>query len=143
MEIACQKWECKALKLHDRRFNIDFMVYRVKNGFGVVSHEDRKNPIRNPICGFYCEVRCRNNYFLKYPTMILAEKKWVELKKFSMPTAPSVFLVSWTDCIGYVKYDENLKVRREWGGRNDMRDSEDVEPLIHIPREYFKIMHHY
>jgi len=140
MDIVCQHWKCKAIKLNDRRFNIDFVAYRVAEGFGVVPDKERRNRIQNTAGGVYIEVRCRNNKKNDYDTMMLAEKKWIELKTYSMPHSPAIFLVSWEDCIGYVKYDDHLEVRREWGGRKHLRDTEDVEPMIHIPISAFKIV---
>lgn len=140
MNIVCQHWKCKAIKLNDRRFNIDFIAYRVEEGWGVVPDAERKNRIQSTSGGVYIEVRCRNNLKNQFPTMILAEKKWIELRKYSWPNNPAIFLVRWKDCIGFVQYDDNLKVKREWGGRNQMRDKEDVEPMIHIPISSFKII---
>lgn len=137
MNAVCEKWKCRAIKLNDRRFNIDFVAYRVKEGFGVVSDKERHKRINDPISGVYIEVRCRNNNKDRYPTMMLAEKKWIELKKYSMPNSPAIFLVKWDDCIGYVKYDDHLDVKRGWAGRNNMRDDEDVEPVIYIPIHAF------
>lgn len=140
MNIACRHWHAKAFKLNDMRFNIDFIAYRVSHDYGVVSGDDRKQRVKTNDGGFYVEVRCRNNNKNRYPTMMLAEKKWIELKKYSWPEAPAVFLVKWSDCLGYVEYSDELKVTREWGGRNQMRDEEDVEPMIHIPISNFKII---
>ena len=140
METVCHYWKCKAIKLNDRRFNIDFIAYRVTEGFGVVPDKERKNRIQNTAGGVYIEVRCRNNKKDDFPTMMLAEKKWIELKNYSTLQSPAIFLVSWRDCIGYVKYDDHLEVKREWGGRNQMRDNEDVEPMVHIPISSFKIL---
>lgn len=140
MNIACRHWQCKAFKLNVTKFNIDFVAYKVSHGYGVVSENDRKNRVQSNDGGFYVEVRCRKNNKNRYPTMMLSEKKWLELKKYSWPDAPAIFLVKWDDCIGYVEYSENLKITRQWGGRNQMRDKEDVEPMIHIPTSAFKII---
>lgn len=141
MNTVCSLWKCQAIKLNARRFNIDFIVFRVEKDFRVIDESEHCKKIEGASRSAFVEVRCRNNTSTKYPTMMLSNLKWLELKRYSEPNNPAIFLVSWTDKIGYVAYHQNLPHHREWGGRNQLRDDQDIEPVVHIPIAHFRMIH--
>ena len=81
------------------------------------------------------EVRCRNNTHNKYPTLMLALAKWKHGIEYARCNGLAfVFAVKFTDGLFYYLYDKNDVFETNWGGRTkNVRDSADVEPVVHIP----------
>lgn len=88
----------------------------------------------------FVEIKCRNNTRYKYDTYMLSLLKWSENVQLAITTGiPFVLAVQWTDSVGYLKVDESnyrhiqSKCSFSMGGRTDRGDSQDMEPVIHIP----------
>jgi hypothetical protein len=54
---------------------------------------------------------------------------------------PFIIAIGFTDSIKYYRYSSKHKVSFTWGGRTrTARDQSDIEPVVHIPMELFKIL---
>lgn len=123
MSSVAKIWQCDYFKL-PLSYRLDFALSRHGR---VIS---------------LCEVRCRNNSIKKYPTMICSVSKREKALSLSDCTGvTSVFLVQWTDAIGFIDF----AVKPDFiavGGRtgDNRRDYEDVEILCHYSVEHFTLV---
>lgn len=85
----------------------------------------------------FVELRCRSNAHDKYPDCYISATKL--LHAYTMKSAldvNSLFVVSWTDKIGYVSLNTPFPV--EWSKANwKRRNPNDVEMIGRIPTESF------
>lgn len=118
--LAAEKWGAKPVKL-PRKYSIDFAM--VKDG-GVKA---------------WVEFKKRSNAQLKYPTYTVSLFKYMNLVSMSEKTgAVGMFVVQWTDCIGYVTVPVEYELI--FSGRKDRGDWEDMEPMVSIPIGAFKLI---
>ena len=87
----------------------------------------------------FVEVKRRFNAMRKYCTCILSLSKLMAAIDIKNATKKNCyFLVHWDDAIGFVELDDRYKIKI--GGRMDRGDWQDVEPVIHIPVDDFKVL---
>jgi hypothetical protein len=86
-----------------------------------------------------CEIKNRNK---EYPTLLLSLHKWDWLnrihKEFNLAC-----IILWTFPVNektqcWYFYIDNQVLDIEWGGRNDRQDDQDCEPVVMIPKLWFK-----
>lgn len=117
-----RRFKAEARKLPDgARYSIDLGIFREGKMVAVA------------------EVKDRPSWRRSYRDVILGLSKVRELYSYHKMTVPAFFVVRLENVIHYAAIDqrvENWKIT--WAGRTDRKDSEDVEPCIHIPYEAFK-----
>lgn len=93
----------------------------------------------NAIIG-WVEIKCRQGQHDRYSTFMLSLCKWREGLKLAEDTKTTfVVAVSYDDGI-YLFDATGLKaetVTFGFGGRSDRNDTEDYEPVVHIPIQSF------
>ena len=95
---------------------IDFIAFRNKKAVAVV------------------EVKKRNNNHDTYPTLILSLAKYNRGAEFYRVNGLKfIFAVQFTDGCFFYEYRDDDRFEVELGGRTDRKDTEDIEPVIHIP----------
>ena len=84
------------------------------------------------------EVKCRKNKRLAYETYMLSKHKYDGLLSWANYGLTPILLVSWEDAIGYVRLPcpHDIAV----GGRRDRGDAQDIESVVHIPTNIFKVI---
>jgi len=89
----------------------------------------------------WVEVRCRTTASHAYPTLIVSLDKIMAAENLVRSTGiPFVFMCEWTDTTGTVRINKASDYDIKWGGRNELRDWQDVEPVCHIPISHFKMI---
>lgn len=87
----------------------------------------------------WVEVRCRNHTADTYPSVFISLQKVSYVAELMRVTdLPFYFVVAWQDRVGVAELRPPFDV--DWAGRNDLRDSADVEPIIHVPIADFKTL---
>lgn len=83
------------------------------------------------------EVKCRGK---RYDTLIIGLSKIRELCAYHRMGFGAVIIVEWPDGIYWCKVGEKTMrdARTEWGGRVDRMDADDMEPVVHLPSEWFR-----
>lgn len=118
-DIVAEKWKSQLQKV-SIKYHVDCLVMR------------KDTPMA------WVELRCRNNDMLQYPTLMLSLAKVQGAKRLKEDTGLPVFLVvEWNDAIRYTNLAE-CDFTLGFGGRNEMRDWQDQEPVCHIPIEAFQ-----
>lgn len=84
------------------------------------------------------EVKCRKNNRRTYPTYMLSKSKYDALCEYTNMGLHAALLVSWEDDIGYVSIPTEHEVAR--GGRTDRNDPLDVEQVVLIDINKFKLI---
>jgi hypothetical protein len=91
----------------------------------------------NKVKGF-AELKCRSHNKGQFPSLILSMHKWIHGKQMAAEVDGSfIVVVQWKDGLFYHKQGW-CKVDYALGGRKDRGDSQDMEPVVHIPVNYFK-----
>jgi hypothetical protein len=86
----------------------------------------------------FAELKCRNNPRSQYPTLMLSMHKWMHGKAMAQEIGGKfLVIVKWSDGIFYHTQGW-CDVTYGVGGRKDRGDSQDIEPVVHIPTDYFK-----
>ena len=106
--FACRKWGYDAHKL-PISYGLDYALSK-----------------KNKIVG-YAEVKRRHNLKNKYPTIFIAQHKWMSAKALELPC---IWIVAWNDCLGYINFDTPYEYIA-MGGRKDRSDPADQEPMVH------------
>lgn len=94
------------------------------------------------IISAFCEIKCRTNPRLQYPTyMISAGKKLTADALSNSLGVPVILAIRWADCAGYVvlnelKAGDGFQLRS--GGRRDRGDPQDIEAVCLIPVSLFR-----
>lgn len=84
------------------------------------------------------EVKCRKNPRSAYPTYMVSKAKYDALCEWHNMGFYVALLVHWEDEIGYVEIPVEHKIAK--GGRWDRNDPKDVEPVVLIDVEKFKLI---
>lgn len=114
-------WACELKKL-SYKYQLDYCCMRNRE---VVS---------------WLELKCRSNHFLKYPTYMVSLDKWMKGIQLSEASGVPAFLaVRFTDADAYVRIGRGVGTVG-YGGRTDRGDSQDVEPVVLVPMDKFKII---
>jgi len=87
----------------------------------------------------WMEVKVRTNSSTAYPTYMIALGKWLAGIDLEEKTnLPFILTVKFTDGILTCRPSQ-CRHSIVWGGRTlNTRDSADVEPVVHIPMEFFR-----
>jgi hypothetical protein len=115
-------WKASLHKL-PRAYNVDWMLV----------NEDGQAKA-------FVELKSRSNRSTQYPTLMLSLHKWMHGKAMAKEIG-GVFLivVKWTDGLYYHRQGD-CEVTYGVGGRTDRGDAQDVEPVVHIPVDAFKMV---
>jgi len=92
---------------------------------------------------FIAEVKCRSKDMNTYPDYMISEHKILDgIMLSKMLHIPFLIIVSWKDKLAYFEMTEswygNADVVK--GGRTDRGDKKDIEPVVLIPIEEFKVI---
>jgi hypothetical protein len=118
-EIAEKRWKCVLQKV-SIKYHVDCLAMRDDDPMAWV------------------ELRCRDNNMLKYSTLMISLAKVQGSKRLQDDTGLPVFLVvEWTDKIAFTNLAQ-CDFTLGFGGRNQMRDWQDQEPVCHIPLDQFQ-----
>jgi hypothetical protein len=111
-------WAC-ILRKNPDQYRLDFTCYRDERAVA------------------FAEIKCRDITFDQYDTIILSLSKVMAANLMHMTTSlPAFLIVEFTDALAYA---DLLRLRPVTvGGRVDRGDSQDMEPVIHIPIEDFR-----
>jgi hypothetical protein len=119
------------------KFNIEKLPLKLQADFGLFDKQTGK--LRR-----WLEVRRRNISIDKWPTLYISLDKMLKIYELVNITGiPLSLLADWTDATG--RFDINQGDKFDdfsitWDGRNDMRDEQDKEPIMHIPIDRFTIL---
>jgi hypothetical protein len=120
-DVLSSAWNCELIKLQVR----DAFDYAATRGKNITA---------------FVEVKTRTNPMHKYPTYMISMTKVMNANAVFMSTGtPSLLVVKWTDCMGWVQLNQN-KFTLEIGGRRDRHDAQDIEPVCHISIDLFKVI---
>lgn len=123
IQMICNKWgvACRKLPI---RYIVDYALFRDKQ------------------LSAFAEVKRRKNDSTKYPTLIISLFKLINASMlFRRADVPFLLVVGWNDRIGWWMMPNDFQFDSvEWGGRNDRGDSQDMEPVVHIPIRKFKTL---
>jgi hypothetical protein len=84
------------------------------------------------------EIKCRNVSSAKYETLMLSKAKYYALLDWADRGFKAALAVRWTDCIGVcpIPVEHTLGT----GGRSDRGDALDIESVVHIPIDRFRMI---
>ena len=120
ISLVADKWKAEVVKL-PRRYSIDFALLRGKKVMAWVEFKSRKNTRE------------------KFPTYIFGLYKYRNLLSMSETTGiPAFMIVEWQDAMGYVSIPTKHDII--FSGTVKRGDWEDMEPMVEIPIESFKII---
>lgn len=117
-----ERWKCQMIKMHYHHI-IDFML------------------LRNGVAKAWVEVKCLNREYEQYPNFILSLSKYMKgVEYHNVSGLPFIFAVRINDGDYFYKYDKShVGLPIVFAGRTKQtRDKYDVEPIINIPKSYFK-----
>jgi len=105
-------------------YRLDWLVFRNGTPKAVIEFKRRK---------------CKH---LQYPDIMLSLGKWnAGLDYVQKNGLAFMFVVQWDDAVGVYMYKPEHPVDIRWGGRTvQTRDSADIEPVVHIPTNQFRII---
>jgi len=117
-EIVESKWNCELNKV-SIKYRVDCLAMR------------DNTPVS------WIELRCRENTKDQYPTLMISLAKVQGAKSLAQDTGlPVLLVVEWTDCVAFVDL-ANVGFTLGFGGRNQMRDWQDREPVCYIDTKEF------
>lgn len=91
----------------------------------------------------YAEIKCRKSYstedMQRMGGLFLSKRKYDMLKATAKKGYRVVFIVEFSDCIGYYSINE-AKVVQGIGGRTDRGDPQDREQVVYFDPSEFKIV---
>ena len=118
-DIVAHKWRCELQKV-SIKYHLDCLA------------------LRDDIPLAWVELRCRTNPMLQYPTYLISLAKVQGAKRLEEDTGlPAFLVVEWSDKIGYVNLAQ-VNWTLGFGGRNEVRDWQDQEPVCLIPIDTFQ-----
>lgn len=84
------------------------------------------------------EIKCRNVSSAKYETLMLSKGKYYALLDWADRGFKAALAVRWTDGIGVcpIPVEHTLGT----GGRTDRGDALDIESVVHIPIDQFRML---
>lgn len=118
-DAVCERYGLQPVKLPDYT-RADFMLHR------------------DGIAEAILEVKCRNVSSAKYETYMLGKGKYDALLGWADMGFKAVLAVRWTDTIGIVRLP--VEHTEDTGGRTDRGDALDIERVVHIPIDCFKLL---
>lgn len=99
----------------------------------------------NKVIKAFVEIKVRHFNHNQFPTYFIGIRKWTAGVNYFITTGiPFIIAMAWKDGVDtYYKYDYNDrgKWKFDHSGRTKQQwDNQDVSPVVHIPRELFKIL---
>lgn len=89
----------------------------------------------------WVEVKERKINLFTYPTVILSLAKWMQGRRLALETGTRFFFVIQVIDGSILCSEETSATRKvNYGGRRDRNDSEDIEPVVHIPIADFRVL---
>lgn len=121
--LLCAKWRCTANKTPSY-YPVDWSLAQGKEVKSLVEIKFRK---------------------ASYPTYIISLHKFTEMLMSAFASQlPHLLVVSWPEdgrrVVRYAKVEPSLLERVIHGGRKDRGDSQDMEPMVEIPMDKFKLV---
>lgn len=112
-----EAWSCNPVKLA-RAYQLDFAL------------------CRDDAVQAWAEVKVRTK---RYPTYMLSLHKWLAAVELHERTGlPALLVVQWPDLLAYCALSGLRRpLSVTMGGRRDRGDWQDMEPVVHIPLEFF------
>lgn len=96
--------------------------------------------LRDGLVSAIVEIKVRNNKSNKYPTFMLSLDKVSNCSLHSGTIGcPLIIVVQYTDKLKYWMFNKD-DYSVGIGGRTDRGDSQDVEPVIYVPINKFKVI---
>ena len=86
------------------------------------------------------EIKCRNVSSAKYDTYMISKSKYDAMLGWAAMGLKAAIVVRWTDTIGVVRVP--VEHAEDTGGRTDRGDARDIEAVVHIPIDHFKMIGH-
>ena len=122
--------ELKVMEVFADKFDLDFqkMPIQYRLDFALL----RKG--QDNIFGM-AEIRCRKGNW--YPTLLVSLQKLMHMDEYNQFGIRCVLVMRNEEGIFYWPYKNFSEYSIGWGGRNIPRDSQDSEPVVHIPRSAF------
>ena len=93
---------------------------------------------RDGIAEAILEIKCRNVSSAKYETYMLSKGKYDALLGWADMGFKAALAVRWTDAIGVVRLP--VEHTEDVGGRTDRGDALDIERVVHIPIDCFRML---
>ena len=122
IDLVCKKWKAKAEKL-PKRYIVDYGLYR------------------DGELKAWAEIKCRNVPRSQYPTFFISLEKWLKGRELAIRTnVPFLLIVEWTDGLRYLDARQYPQPPIKSGGRDDRDDWQDIEPMVHLQHEWFKVL---
>lgn len=118
-DVVCARYGLEPVKLPDYT-RLDFMLHR------------------DGIAEAVLEIKCRNISSAKYDTYMLSKGKYDAMLDWLRMGFKVVLAVRWTDTIGIVRLP--VDHTEDIGGRTDRNDALDIERVVHIPIERFRML---
>ncbi len=120
-DIIARRWSVDPVKM-PMRFRIDYALFR-----------DHDRLVA------WAEVRCRSVSLDRYPTCILSVSKVkAGLRLAEAHCVPFLFIVRWTDAIGWIR--PSLDLETGVCGRWDRNDPADRDQVVIMPINQFKLL---
>jgi hypothetical protein len=117
--VVERAFDLKAIKLPDYT-RVDFLLHRDGVAKSVI------------------EIKCRNVSSDRYDTYMVSKGKYNALLGWVDMGFKAALVVRWTDAIGIVRVP--IDHTEGVGGRTDRGDALDIEAVVHIPIDRFKII---
>lgn len=124
-------------------YNLDFAM--MKSDFPQVMYPKTSETAKSIVSSLrgrevvsFAELKCRDVPSDRYETLVLSLNK-VEagLTKSRLFGKPFFVFIRYRDKDVYLKYKEDYSFPIHIGGRYDRGDHQDIEPVVHIPKEMF------
>jgi hypothetical protein len=126
----CNQWDVEAKKV-PIRYEFDYALMKA----------DMSSWKLEPIVVGILEIKRRKK---KYKTLMISMQKVATMQMYSQQfDIPAILAVSWPNeetQYTILQQRRTAGYRIEWGGRRDRGDSQDEEPVIHIPVEHFHLV---
>lgn len=121
LDAVCAKWNCTWEKL-PMHYYLDAALIREGSVMAVA------------------EVKCRKLAFANvHSEYLISAHKYRELVLWESTGKEALLIVKFTDCIAYHKALAFCPPM-SWGGRRDRNDPQDMEMMVKIPKDSFKIV---
>jgi len=135
-EDLAEEWAIME-EVNNEKYHLEKLPIKLQADFGCFDKNTGK------LCR-WTEIRRRNISIDKWPTLYISLDKMLKIVELVNVTGiPLSFIADWTDVRGRFDIDKGDTVDNfyiTWDGRNDMRDEQDKEPVIHIPTDRFIII---
>lgn len=94
----------------------------------------------NQLVKAWAEAKRRNVDKDEYKALILSLSKFDELVRRSMQGFGAILIFEFNDCTAWLDVAELREPRITMNGRKDRNDPDDIEPVVWIPKEMWKVI---